>query len=154
MVIEQWGNGLKLIFEELLQYPNIKMQWKDIGMAFRVTFINTVFTKKQELQPELQPKLQPELQPVLQRELQNETLYSLTLYYLEETPLNTRELSLKMNQKEISGQLRKVIRKLHDDNLIENSISGSPNHPAQKHQLTLTGKVFLKFLKEVKTNNT
>ncbi len=42
-IIEQWGNGLRLIAEELKKYPEIKMQWSEPGMAFRITFIKSDF---------------------------------------------------------------------------------------------------------------
>ena len=38
-IIEQWGNGLKLIYNELKDYPEIEMQWNEPGMVFRVSFI-------------------------------------------------------------------------------------------------------------------
>ncbi|MFO7790672.1 MAG: ATP-binding protein [Bacteroidales bacterium] len=34
-IIEQWGNGLKLIAEELQTYPEIELSWKEPGLAFR-----------------------------------------------------------------------------------------------------------------------
>ena len=37
-IIEQWGNGLKLIADELRKYPEIGLEWKEPGIAFRVTF--------------------------------------------------------------------------------------------------------------------
>ena len=37
-IIEQWGNGLRLIAEELKKYPEIKIEWSEPGFAFRVTF--------------------------------------------------------------------------------------------------------------------
>ena len=37
-IIEQWGNGLKLIADELKKYPEIGFEWKEPGMAFRVIF--------------------------------------------------------------------------------------------------------------------
>jgi len=42
-IIEQWGNGLRLIAEELKKYPETKMEWSEPGFAFRVSFkkINT-----------------------------------------------------------------------------------------------------------------
>jgi predicted HTH transcriptional regulator len=41
-IIEQWGNGLRLIAEELKKYPEIKMEWSEPGFAFRVTFKKTI----------------------------------------------------------------------------------------------------------------
>jgi len=57
-IIEQWGNGLGLIPKDLQDYPEIELSWKEPGIAFRVTFTNTIFTPKPELQPELQHELQ------------------------------------------------------------------------------------------------
>lgn len=37
-IIEQWGNGLKLIAAELKKYPEIGFDWKKPGMGFRVIF--------------------------------------------------------------------------------------------------------------------
>jgi predicted HTH transcriptional regulator len=37
-IIEQWGNGLRLIAEELRKYPEVKMEWSQPGFAFRVSF--------------------------------------------------------------------------------------------------------------------
>lgn len=144
-IIEQWGNGLKLIAEELKRYPEIAFDWKEPGLAFRVTFTN--------MNIKLQPELQQELQPELQQELKQESLYGLVLRQLESRQLNTKELSEKIGQKEISGQLRKIIRKIHKNQLIENSIPDKPNHPAQKHQLTNMGKIFLTQLMKSKIEN-
>ena len=141
-IIEQWGNGLRLIARELQHYPEIGLSWKEPGIAFRITFTNKNY------------KQQPELQPELQQELQQETLYSITLMQITEKPLNTKEISQKMGQKEISGQLRKILRRLHKDQLIENSIPESPNHPAQKHQLTEPGRTFLKHLTNARNRET
>jgi len=48
------SNGLKLIAEELQSYPEIGFEWKEPGIAFRVTFTNKNFKQEHELQPELQ----------------------------------------------------------------------------------------------------
>jgi len=37
-IIEQWGNGLKLIANELKKYPEIGFEWKEPGIGFRVIF--------------------------------------------------------------------------------------------------------------------
>ncbi len=39
-IIDQWGNGLKMIAEELKQYPKIDFKWQEIGLSFQVQFIN------------------------------------------------------------------------------------------------------------------
>ena len=42
-IIEQWGNGLKIISEELKNYPEIGLDWKEPGIAFRVSFFKKNF---------------------------------------------------------------------------------------------------------------
>ncbi|BAF70811.1 RNA-binding domain-containing protein [Nitratiruptor sp. SB155-2] len=37
-IVEQWGNGLRLIAKELKKYPEIKFEWSEPGVSFRVTF--------------------------------------------------------------------------------------------------------------------
>ena len=52
-IIEQWGNGLKIISAELQKYPEIGLEWKEPGIAFRVAFVRKNFKLQQELQQEL-----------------------------------------------------------------------------------------------------
>jgi len=51
-ILEQWGNGLKLIAEELQNYPEIGHDWKEPVITFCVTFTNKNFKQQPELQPE------------------------------------------------------------------------------------------------------
>ena len=39
-IIDQWGNGLKLISDELKDYPDIKFRWFERGLQFQVQFVN------------------------------------------------------------------------------------------------------------------
>lgn len=43
-IIEQWGNGLKIISDELKKYPEIELNWSEPGIAFRVTFSKKRYT--------------------------------------------------------------------------------------------------------------
>jgi predicted HTH transcriptional regulator len=38
-IIDQWGNGLKLISDELKSYPEIDFTWKEVGLSFQIQFI-------------------------------------------------------------------------------------------------------------------
>ncbi len=58
-IIEQWGNGLKLIYDELKNYPDIDFVWSEPGLAFRVSFIKKNFKPEQESKQEIQQKSQP-----------------------------------------------------------------------------------------------
>ncbi len=41
-IIEQWGNGLQLVADELKKYPEIEFKWSEPGIAFRVSFIKKI----------------------------------------------------------------------------------------------------------------
>ena len=50
-LIDQWGNGLKLIADELKAYPEIEFKWFERGgLQFQVQFINKGFLAQQGLQ--------------------------------------------------------------------------------------------------------
>lgn len=38
-IIDQWGNGLKLVAEELRHCPNIELKWREVGLSFQVQFV-------------------------------------------------------------------------------------------------------------------
>lgn len=43
-IIDQWGNGLKLVAEDMKEYPNIELRWKEVGLSFQVQFVKKNFT--------------------------------------------------------------------------------------------------------------
>jgi len=61
-IIDQWGNGLKLIANELKAYPKIGLQWKDVGLSFQVQFVKLDFVEGQDLGQELGADLEINLQ--------------------------------------------------------------------------------------------
>jgi predicted HTH transcriptional regulator len=131
-IIDQWGNGLTLIKEELKEYPQIDFRWKDVGLSFQIQFVNLNYVEGQELQ----------------QELQNKTLYSDVLVIISVEALSRNKISKKLGQKTISGQLNKVLLKLIENKLIEYTIPDNPTHPAQKFRLSERGKTFLQLLKD------
>ncbi|AEI50625.1 ATP-binding protein [Runella slithyformis] len=139
-IIDQWGNGLKLIADEMKAYPDIEFRWSEKGLQFQVQFSKRDFIllPQQELQQELQQKLQ--------QELQQNTLYSLVLKTIGEKTLTTKAISEALGQKEISGQLSKVIKVLLNDKLLVRTMPDKPNHPDQSLKLTQTGALFLKLM--------
>jgi ATP-dependent DNA helicase RecG len=66
-VIDQWGNGLKLIADELKAYPEIEFRWFERGLQFQVQFINKNPEMKEniELLTELDATLGTELGTML-----------------------------------------------------------------------------------------
>lgn len=45
-IIDQWGNGLKLIGNELAKFKHIKLEWNESGLQFQLQFIDTLFDKR------------------------------------------------------------------------------------------------------------
>lgn len=126
-IIEQWGNGLKIISAELQKYPEIGLDWKEPGIAFRVIFIKKNFRQQQELQ--------------------QETLYTKILRIIIDKQLSKKEISIQLSQKAISGHLNEVISKLLAYRLIEWTIKNKPKSSKQKFIITNRGVEFLKLLK-------
>ncbi|MGI6520152.1 MAG: hypothetical protein ACOX2D_03325 [Fermentimonas sp.] len=56
-IIDQWGNGLKLIADELKEYPQIEFRWKEVGLSFQVQFVKLNYDSEQELGQELGQEL-------------------------------------------------------------------------------------------------
>ena len=137
-IIDQWGNGLKLIFDELKAYPQIGFQWKEVGLSFQVQFVKLDYVAKQELGQELG------------QELAEQTMYSLILEKLTVEPMSRQDLVVAFNLKKVSGYLNRTLTKLLAQKLIEHTIPDTPNHPAQKFQLTERGKMFLELLLDAK----
>lgn len=133
-IIDQWGNGLKLIADEMKEYPNIELRLREVGLSFQVQFVKLDYIEK---------KKQVEN---IKQELQKTTLYSAVLRCLANNTLSRQDISIALGQKRVSGQLNKVIQKLIADHLIERTIPDNPNHPAQKFQLTERGTIFLNML--------
>ncbi len=138
-IIEQWGNGLKLISEELQAYPEIELSWKEPGIAFRVAFINKNYKHQQQ-------ELQLELQQELQHELQHESLYGKVLRLVQVKTSSTKELSKALGQKSISGQLYTTINKLKEDGLIAWTIPNTPKSSKQQYKITKHGNVFIQLI--------
>ena len=151
-IIEQWGNGLQLIADDLKEYPEIALIWNEPGVAFRVSFVKKNYKLKEELQHELQHELEHELEHELQHELKeelkHESLYTQILKIIENKTAGTKEVSISLGQKSISGQLKKIIAKLLEQQLIAWTIPETPKSSKQQYKITQRGIVFLQLLKK------
>lgn len=88
------------------------------------------------------------VQQELQQELNSPSLYSEALSMIEKSPLSRKEISESFGQKQVSGQLNKILTKLVEDELIERTIPEIKNHPDQKFKITKRGIIFLELLKK------
>ncbi|MBL7072466.1 MAG: DUF4062 domain-containing protein [Candidatus Omnitrophica bacterium] len=105
-------------------------------------FALTIWRKQAKKQPKSQPESQPELQPESQPESLADRVHTL----LKKGALSKSELSERLGQKEVSGQLNKVVRKLLDEKHIELTIPEKPKSRLQKYRLTKKGIDYLKKL--------
>ncbi|MDF1550477.1 MAG: ATP-binding protein [Bacteroidales bacterium] len=137
-IIDQWGNGLKLIADELKKYPDIEFRWKEVGLSFQVQFIKLNYKAQQELGQELG------------QEQKEKTLFSLILLKLQHGPLSRKELMQSLGLKKVSGYLNRTLTKLHVHKLIEQTIPDNPNHPGQKFRITARGTIFIQLVEETK----
>jgi len=106
--------------------------------------------KKQELQQELQYWLRKGIEKEkqeLQQELQQESLFTLVISKLLDSPKSRKEISNELGQKAISGRLNEVLSKLHEYRLIEWIIKDKPNSSKQKFKLTKRGLAFYVLVK-------
>ena len=117
---------------------------KNVGLAepeFSLTdgFVTTIRRKPGRAFEVVGGKAQPESRP----ESQPESLEIRVLRHLTASPLSKAELSARLGQKEISGQLNKVIRVLLGDQTIEYTLPDKPNSRLQKYRLTAKGNALL-----------
>lgn len=78
-----------------------------------------------------------------QPESRSESLENRVLRHLTASPLSKAELSARLGQKEIAGQLNKMIRVLLGDQSIEYTLPDKPNSRLRTCRLTAKGKALL-----------
>jgi len=147
-IIDQWGNGLKLIADELKDYPGIVFQWKEVGLSFQVQFIKSTFRAELEARMELGQELGQELRQELRQERKDQTLFTMILKELLSKPTSRKEIMTAFGMKTASGYLNRTLKKLQTLDLVGQTIPENPNHPNQKFQITEKGKTFLKLLND------
>lgn len=84
----------------------------------------------------------------LRTEFEKPTIFSFILIHLQEKEMTKKEITLVIGLEKISGYFNRTIKKLLSKNLIERTIPGIPNHPAQKFKITERGIEFLEMLKK------
>ncbi len=119
-LIDQWGNGLKLIADELKNYDMIEFKWSEVGLQFQVQFIN-----KQRLSSDQVSDQVKRLLSLLKGEMLASDIRSL--------------LKLKHNPTFRKNYLLPAIKL----ELVEMTQPNSPKSPTQKYRLTLKGKDFM-----------
>lgn len=147
-IIDQWGNGLKLIADELKAYPEIEFRWKEVGLSFQVQFVKRNFKAEIESRQEFGQEFGQELGQELGQERKEKTMFTFILIHLQQESLSRSELANALGLKTISGHLNRTIAKLKEHGLIEFTIPDKPNHPDQKFRITERGIVFIELVKK------
>jgi ATP-dependent DNA helicase RecG len=141
-LIEKWGRGTNRVIDMCKAAGVPLPEFEEISGAAVVRFrVNVLGPQKVagveevKIRDQVVIKLQPESQP----ELQPESLGDRVLRLLKAGPLSKAELSARLGQKGVSGQLNKVIRSLLAKRQIEYTIPDKPNSRLQKYRLKTSG---------------
>lgn len=123
-IIEQWGNGLRLIAEELKKYPEIKFEWSEPGISFRVTFRKLNYkpdTKKADLVKSATDydRLRPIATDYDQLSIEESKIL---LYLLDNKKITKREAAELINAKET--KTKEVLKGLVQKGLIQRKGKG------------------------------
>jgi ATP-dependent DNA helicase RecG len=161
-IIEQWGNGLRLISKALRDYPEIGFSWDEPGLSFRITLRKTAYAEKkqddindpsQEYGTKLGTKSGLSRDQVLKGP---EELIKLTdkkflssgaqiaiILKVMENPQPISTLMEALEWKNRSKFRDKYIKPLLDQQMIEMTLPKKPNSPKQQYIITIKGKEFL-----------
>jgi ATP-dependent DNA helicase RecG len=134
-IIEKWGTGTLNIIDWCRENGNPPPEWQVRAGSVVVTF--KPLMDKPERQPESGVELdsQPDSQPESQPESGVESLREKIIQLLSKESLSKSEISKQLGQKQISGQLKKVLMELLETGVITFTIPEKPNSRLQKYQL-------------------
>ena len=134
--IERMGTGtvdmIRRCAKASLPEPEFVARGNFVTTIWRAGDTSTPARVRTRAQPESRPESQPESQP----ESRPESLEAQALRLLGGGPMSKAELSKKLGQKKISGQLNKVVRQLVADGRIEFTLPSKPRSRLQKYRLT------------------
>jgi len=126
-LIEQWGSGVRRMFEEAEKLGLTELQIIEIGMRVRfiVQLRESIPTAKVTEQVEAQVEAQVDKD---------------ILAACARRPLSSSEIAIALGHKKLSGNLRKALPRLKKAGLLEYTIPEKPNSRLQKYRLTDKGK--------------
>ncbi|MCF8373135.1 MAG: putative DNA binding domain-containing protein [Bacteroidales bacterium] len=160
-VIDQWGNGLKLISDELKAYPEIDFKWFENGLSFQIQFIKKDYTPQpdynaDELLKEIGTKLglswdQVGTMPALSRHqvgTKPASGWHQVIQLIEKAiePCGIQELMDLLNWKDRTKFRTKYINPLLEEDILQMTIQDKPRSSKQQYFLTEKGRVFLKMM--------
>jgi ATP-dependent DNA helicase RecG len=134
-IIEKWGTGTLNIIEWCKENGNPVPQWQ--VRAGSVVLTLTPLRDKSDRQPESGPESQPESGV----ESQPESLREKVIQLLEKASLSKAEISKQLGQKQISGQLNKILKALVEEGVVSYTIPEKPTSRLQKYKLNSKFKI-------------
>jgi len=144
-LIEQWGSGVRRMFEEAEALGLPKPEIIEVGMRMRfIVYLTEAIavetTDSVTGDVELRPKSRPELRPESRLESQ---LAAKVLLLLMKNDAGKAELASGLGHRTVSGELKKQIKNLLELDYIEMTIPEKPRSSKQKYRLTAKGNALL-----------
>ncbi|MFA6715663.1 MAG: ATP-binding protein [Victivallaceae bacterium] len=124
--VQRFGVGIRMAQDELKANGNPPAKFKVELTSVLCTIEESELTKS--LQPELRPELRPELQP-------ESKLASKIISFLRNKEMSKSEIAHVLGHKTVSGELKKQLKELLENKLIEMTIPEKLNSPLQKYRL-------------------
>ena len=157
-IIEQWGNGLRLIARELQDYPEIEFSWKEPGIVFRVTFTNKNYQKQTGFDLEVLgeevgtklglcwdqagTKLAPSWHQAGIKLASSWHQVDIILDFCK-TPRPIQSIMELVHRKDRTKFRKRYINPLVDFDVLRRTVPDKPRSPMQKYLLTKRGAAFL-----------
>lgn len=137
-IIDQWGNGLKLIADELKDYPEIEFKWFEKSLQFQVQFIKKDFVEAKDnvdqisdLATKFTTKSRPSYDQVT------------TMLKVCKKPKSRNEVLDSIGYSNHTDNYKKYLKPLMDESLIELTIPDIPKSSNQKYKTAKKGILFL-----------
>lgn len=146
-MVEAWGRGIGSIVRACEAAGTAQPRWEVEPGGLRLEFVFTDTADGSQSRAAAhetdggerrQPESQPDLQP--------ESLAARVLRQLADGPMSKADLSRSLGQKQISGQLNRVIRLLVADASIAYTMPEKPRSRFQRYRLTDKGQAALEGL--------
>ncbi len=130
-IIDQWGNGLKLIANELKNYPEIEFKWFERGLQFQLQFIKKEYADKED-NIDLMAKLATKLR------LSSDQVTTMLRLCLK--PQIRKDVLKAIGYSNHTDNYKKYLEPLIKESLIEMTIPDAPKSPKQQYKTTGKGK--------------
>jgi ATP-dependent DNA helicase RecG len=142
-LIEQWGSGVRRIFEQAEAQNLPEPQIVEIGMHVRfIVRLTTPILTPPKITGEvegLESRAQSEAQSRAQSGAQSDRI----LDAISDTPLSSQEIALVLDLETKSGALKRTLKQLLTQELIEYTLPDKPHSRLQKYRLTDKGRALL-----------